>query len=163
MALNAYLHLKLNGTTLTGEVTVTSLGGVDVSSGHIELSEVRFGMRVDGAGGARAGARVVDPVRICKRIDQTTPLLYQGLAQNQSVDGTVKLFDTNLEDGTTRHRFSVVISKGRITSVASVSPDVYEPAHANRPMYEWVDIVPHTITYRDEVNSTEFEDTWSIR
>ena len=165
MARLFYCELTLNGSALTGDVTMSEIGGVDVSSDHIEGLELHFGTRMDTmhGGSGRSGKRTMDPVRICKPIDRTTPLLYQGLAQNQTVDGDIKLFDTHPDSGETRHRFTFRLTKARISAVTSTSPDAIATENTARPAYEWLELAPHTIAYIDEVNSIEFEDATGLR
>lgn len=163
MALNAYGALTYNGTAFSGDVSVTTIGGVDVSADHIELYEVKWGTRVGTEGQSHRATthRRVLPIQIMKRVDQTTPELYQALTTNATIAGDIKIFDTNPEDGTTRHRFTITLSGGRILAVESRNPDAFDADVSNRPPYEVVEIVPHTITYTDVVNSKEFTDEWS--
>lgn len=162
MALNLYCAFSLAGTALSGEVTMTSVGGVDVSTDHIEGYELHFGRRIDhdGTTSRASGPRRIEPVRLCKRADATTPLLYQELAQNQRLDGDIKLFDVDPDSGETRHRFTVRLTQSRIVGVHTTSPDVLDPDTKNRPITEWLDLVPHTMAYIDEVNGTE-ANVWS--
>jgi hypothetical protein len=46
MALNAYARLTINGESLQGDTAVQTVGGVDVSSDHIEVYELRWGSAV---------------------------------------------------------------------------------------------------------------------
>jgi type VI secretion system Hcp family effector len=96
-----------------------------------------------------------------KRVDGTTPELYQALTTNATISGDIKIFDTNPEDGTTRHRFTITIAGARILAIESRSPDAFDADQSNRPPYEVVEVVPHTITYTDVVNSKEYTDEWS--
>ncbi len=163
MGLNAYAALTYNGTPYAGDTTVTSMGGVDVSADHIELYEVKWGTRVGTEGQAHRASshRRIMPIRIMKRVDQTTPEFYQALTQNMTVAGEIKIFDTNPEDGGTRHRFTITIAGARILAVESCSPDAFDADVSNRPPYEVIELVPHTITYTDMVNSKEYTDEWS--
>lgn len=163
MALHSYASLSVAGSELTGDVSVSQLGGVDVSSGHIELFEVHFGTRIGTEGQAHRAAsrRTILPVRLVKRLDQTTPRLYQALKQNVRVDGDVKMFDNDPDTGETRHRFTLRISQARITLVETWTPNPFDADQSNRPPHELVEMVPHTIAYVDEVHSVEFEDEWS--
>ena len=162
MALNFYCAFTLGGTALNGDVTMESIGGVDVSSDHIDGYELRFGTRVSTEGQAHRASshRRILPVRIMKRIDQTTPLLYQGLKQNQRLDGDIKIFDNDPDSGETRHRFTVRLTQARILSIESSVPDACDADESNRPPYEVCEFVPHTIAYVDEINSAESEDRW---
>lgn len=163
MALNSYFMATLGGTALAGDTTMATIGGVDVSADHMELYEVKWGTRVGTEGQAHRASshRRILPVRIMKRIDQTTPLLYQGLKQNQRLDGDIKIFDNHPDSGETRHRFTVRLTQARILSIESCTPDAFDADVSNRPPYELVELVPHTIDYVDEVNSIEFSDVWS--
>jgi type VI secretion system Hcp family effector len=158
MALNSYARLTLNGAALSGDTTQNTVGGVDVSADHIEVHEVRWGSTMPTiVGSGRTGTFRLEPIRITKRIDKATPRLYAALGGNMSVAGDIKLFDTNPEDGTTRHRFTLTITKGRIQSIASWSPDVYDPAMSAQPPREVVELTAPTVRYRDEVSGVEHE------
>ncbi len=163
MAHNAYAALTYNGSALAGDVTITTIGGVDVSADHMELYQVKWGCRVgtEGQSHRASSHRRIQPIQIMKRIDGTTPELYQALTQNQTIAGDIKIFDTNPEDGATRHRFTITISGARILAIESCSPDAFDADVSNRPPYEVVELVPHTITYTDVVNSKEYTDEWS--
>lgn len=162
MALNAYLEATINGTALDGDSTMTEIGGVAVDSNHIEVYELKYGTTISAeAQSAHVSAhRRIQPIHMMKRWDQTSALLYQALKENQRLDGTFKIFDTNPDDGATRHRFSVTLTQARILSIESFLPDAFDADESNRPPYEVVQMVPHTIRYTDEINSTEFEDAW---
>ena len=153
MALNFYAAFTLGGTALNGDVTMETIGGVDVSSDHIEGYELRFGTRVSTEGQAHRASshRRILPVRIMKRIDQTTPLLYQGLKQNQRLDGDIKIFDNDPDSGETRHRFTVRLTQARVLSIESSVPDAFDADESNRPPYEVIELVPHTLAYVDEI------------
>jgi type VI secretion system secreted protein Hcp len=162
----SFAALTVNGAPLGGDVTQATIGGVDVSRGHIEVYDLSFGARVTtapntGASPRSTGRRQLDPLRLTKPMDRTTPLLYQALSQHRTIAGDVLIFDTNPEDGTTRHRFTIRLSDARITAVASAvtDPNVGIPV-PGRP-YESVELVPHTIAYIDEVASVEYEDHWT--
>jgi type VI secretion system Hcp family effector len=157
---------QLNGTDLTGDVTVSSIGGVDVSTGHIEIHALTFGSRLlipEGQGLRAASRRTNLPVRLTKRTDRTTPLLYRGLRQNARLDGDIRIFDTDPDTGETRHRFTLRLGQARITSVESHVPDAFDVGGPARPPVDVVELVPHTIGYIDEVHSVEFEDTFEGR
>ncbi|MGF1645051.1 MAG: type VI secretion system tube protein Hcp [Thiotrichales bacterium] len=160
MALLSYAALNVNGTALSGDTTHATFGGVDVSADHIELAEVGFGSRAtaDAVTHRISTRRQILPVRLTKRIDQTTPELYQALATHARIDGDIKLFDTSPVDGSTRHRFTVTITGGRILAIESFSPDAFDPSQSVRPHYERIELAPHTITYADVVTSKAFTD-----
>lgn len=166
MALNAYAELTLDGNALSGDVSLSTLGGVDVSSDHIECFEVRWGARWGAevreqrtvSRTARPEPSSLLPVSLLKPVDRTTPLFYRGLRESHRVSGDIKLFDNDPDSGETRHRFTIRITDGRIQSIQSVSPDALDPALANRLPSETVEILPRIIAYMDEIDGIEYED-----
>ena len=164
MAFNSYARLTLNGTPLAGDTTVAEIGGVDVSADHIEVYEVRWGSASAMASAdGRPGRAQVQPVLITKRVDQSTPRLYQAMMTNAAIDGAIKLFDTHPDSGEVRHRFTLTLAKARIQSITSCSPDTLDTAVAARPAREVVAIAAATLTYSDEVNSVEYRQDLSPR
>lgn len=163
MALPSFAALTVNGQALSGDVSLPSIGGVDVSVDHIEVAEVRFGSRItaDAVMGRVRGAHRTLPVRLTKRLDSTTPDLYRALATNAAVAGEIKIFDTNPEDGTTRHRFTVSVTRARIVAVETVAPNAWDADPQAAVPHEVVELIPHTITYTDVVNSVEYTDDWT--
>jgi type VI secretion system secreted protein Hcp len=158
-----FAALTLNGAPLGGDVRHSAVAGIDVSRGHIEVFELSFGSRIAGATTGLRGAsrRELSPVRLTKPLDAATPPLYRALAQNSTLGGEVRIFDTNPEDGTTRHRFTVTIAGGRVTSVETRVPDVVAGLPVPGRPYDTVELVPHTIVYTDVVGGVTHEDVWS--
>jgi hypothetical protein len=66
-ALNAYAALQANGTALDGDVTMETIGGVDVSSDHIEIYQIEHNITPG------KNKLISGPIVLQKRIDQTTP------------------------------------------------------------------------------------------
>ena len=161
MALNAYAQLSVNGTALTGDTMLIEIGGVDVSTDHIEIYELIFGSSrgISGKTGRARGHRQLSPIEMVKRTDQTTPLLYQALSENQRIDGDIKLFDADPETGEIRHRFTITLAKARVSSLTTISPDVYDAEASNRPIYDLLELVAGSITYTDLINSVEYTDS----
>jgi type VI secretion system secreted protein Hcp len=110
-----YLFLRVNGAPVAGESPVSSLGREDA----IECLQYRSAVaRPSAAGsGMASGRRTYEPLVVWKRIDKSSPLLAQALAQNQVVDGAFKFFRQNSIDGTTEHYFTTEISQGRISAI----------------------------------------------
>jgi type VI secretion system Hcp family effector len=160
MSLHAYAQLTANGSPLTGDTTASSMGNTDISTDHIELFAVEWGSRTETSDSTTTRLRtshLKDPVRLVKRVDQTSPIFFQALKQNYSIAGRIKLFDTG-EDGSARHRFTLTLAKARISSVRGQLHDVLDSANAGRPPLETIEIVAASITYTDEVHSVEYHD-----
>jgi type VI secretion system secreted protein Hcp len=160
MALNSYAQLTLNGTALTGDVSLTEIGGVDVSSQYVELLRVTFGAAAarTAVTGQATGRRQFEPIRFVKRIDSSTPLLYQALAQNQRVAGTILLFGVDPADGSTRNFFTIEAQNGAITAISDVSPDTRDPAVSTWDAYEEVSLAFAAITLTHVPSGTQMQD-----
>lgn len=160
MAFNVYAQLTVNGTELTGETMMTSIGDSDVSSDHIEIFELSVGsesaVSKSGKATRRRSRSVLMPVRFIKRTDRTTPLLYEALHNGHAVEGEFKLFDADPETSEIRQHFGISITKAFVVTMTTTSADVFDPEDANRPVFDFVELVAQTIGYEDTVHSTEF-------
>ena len=163
MAFHVYAAFTIEGEELTGETTLASIGDVDVSSGHLEVYELNFGaeraLREGNKSGRAIGRHQLMPLRLVKRSDRTTPLLYEALSRGRRIDGEIKLFDAHPDTGEIHQHFAVTLEQARLTAMTTTSPDVFDPEDSNRPMYDFLELVPHTITYADVVHGTEFMDS----
>jgi type VI secretion system Hcp family effector len=165
MAFHVYAAFEINGTELSGETTLANIGGVDVSGGHIEIYELNFGaeraMREGSNSGRGLGRHRLMPLRLVKRTDRTTPLLYHALSHGLRIDGEIKLFDAHPETGEIRQRFAITLGQARLTAMTTTSPDVFDPEDSTRPVYDFLELLPNTITYTDVVHGIEFMDDWA--
>ena len=155
-SLPAFAQLTWNGTAFSGDTSLSSLGGVDVSVDHVELFAVSWGTAVGSQNQRGPQQLQVAPIVLTKPLDQTTPLFNQAMAQNATIAGVIKIFDTSPDDGVVRHRFSLTIGGGRIVGVESLKPDPLEPASRAGGPVDTIQIRPQSITYTDLVHSTEF-------
>jgi len=146
-ALNGYAQLYVNGELLDGDVTMATIGGVDVSTGYIEV----YGFNQSLIAKAKSA-----PITIMKRIDQTTPVIASAVAEEKVVTGQILLFDNDPDSGETRHRFTISLSGGLAVESTIVLPDAFDPQQANKPPYEYLQIVPGSYTLTDELNATEY-------
>lgn len=160
MAETVHLYLKANGTDIKGESTQVSLERAD-SIECLSFESAVVTAREAGSGMA-TGRRRYEPVKITKRIDKATPLLYKALAENQVIEGVFKFFRPNpTGDGTTEQFYTVEIQKGRISEMSSKSPDVINPVSTNNPPTEEISFVFHTITWTYTNGGITHQDTWS--
>jgi type VI secretion system secreted protein Hcp len=160
MAETVHLYLKANGTDVQGESTQTSLGrenSIECVFYHQAVSTAR-----EAGSGMATGRRRYEPIKIRKRIDKSTPLIYKAMAENQRIDGIFKWFRPNpTGDGTTEQFYTVEIKNGRISSVLNYSPDCIDPVSSNMPPLEEVEFVFHTISWTYTNGGITHEDTWS--
>ena len=154
MALQAYADFFTNNTPFTADATNTSVGGVDVSQ-CMELFSVEWSMSSNVAGTLRR----FSPLRIRKRTSGNTPELWRASLTSAPLDGTIRMFDTNPADGSTRERWNLEITNATVTSFQTCSPDTSNAATASMAMYDLVEIMPTTAVFRDLVANTEH--TWS--
>jgi len=165
MSFNAYGFFTMNGTAIVGDVTVTTMGGDDVSADSIEVFEATWGVTTaaEGSSGARRGSRRMQdlPIQITKRVDGASPMLMQALVENQTIAGKIDFYDTSQEDGVTRKRYTIAIEGARVVDIAAVSPNTLDERVSSLPMTEVVKFVYHTVTHTDHVDSKEYQYNWA--
>ncbi len=158
-AMNAYMVLTCNGTQIEGETTMNSIGGDDVSN----LIEVySFGFNVSNSvdsGGTRTGGTRYRPIRILKRVDKASPLLFQALVENQSCEATISFYGNNRDSGVTERIYEVMLENARIVGLMPVSPSTFDADLSNMPFNESVSIVFQAITVTSITGSTQASDT----
>jgi type VI secretion system secreted protein Hcp len=148
---------------IKGESTVTSVGGEDVS----ETSEVMQANHSvtsprDRASGQATGRRFHEPLRVLKRVDKATPLLFKALVENQILQKIeLKWFRPNPMDGTTQHFFTMMIENASVVKIAPELPFTRNAQTAELPPLEWVDFVYQKITYTFVDGGIEHHDDWA--
>ena len=149
-ALNAYAALTAGGTALSGDVTMQEIGGIDVSTDHIEIYQVEHNIKPG------KNKLISGPIVILKRIDQTSPLLLQAMSEGQRIDGDIKIFDNDPDSGETRHRFTIRLTQAEVVGISSNLPDAFNAEDSNRPPYERIELQPFSLMWVDEINSEEY-------
>ncbi len=159
-ALNAYLDLSCGGSDIDGDSPVDVIGGLDVSN-MIEVTAFGLNLSLSGdRGSGRVSARrSYKPVRIIKRIDQSSPLLVQALVQNQSCDAILYFFRPSpTGDGTTEQFYTVTLEAARIVAITPTLASTLDPATVGLPLTEAVSFAINTIRFTYEPGGVEFED-----
>ncbi|WP_028321021.1 type VI secretion system tube protein TssD [Desulfatiglans anilini] len=162
MAQTVHLFLKANGQDIQGDSTITSME----RENSIECLSFKDSVRTarEAATGMATGQRTYEPLRIVKRIDKSSPLLFKALTNNEVIEGVFKFYRPNpAGDGTTQHFFTIEIQEGRISTITRFSPDVIDPASANTPPTEEVSFVFGYIRMCYEPDGVEHIDHWSER
>jgi type VI secretion system secreted protein Hcp len=146
-----HLYLKINGADVRGESTQQSLGRADsIECVYYEHSIATASSQsaVASEKGTIAGRPQYKPITIRKRIDKSSPLLIQAIAQGQAVEGTFKFFRPNpTGDGTTEQFYTVEFKGGHVDSVKQYVPDTIDPKTASDPPMEEVTFSYSSVTF----------------
>lgn len=163
MAMTIYASLAYNGTPITGEVGVATIGGVDVRQNHIEIHGFHHEVSIPtGDSSHRASStRVLGPIVFTKRIDPASVLLLQAWNTNAQVDGQFKFFRAHPRGGQAQmfHVFQMV--GGRIIGVRTEMLNNLTPEGGPIPYLERVTVMPHTITVSNLPGQLETTITWA--
>jgi type VI secretion system secreted protein Hcp len=156
------LFLELNGVEIHGD----NRNQQDGREGSIECTYFQYGVSVpiSKGSGQASGKRQHEPITIRKPIDQSTPLLFRGLVQNQAVEATFKFYKLGADNE--QHDFYTIdITKGRIASINEISPDNENRVGDGASSFplEQVTFTFQTIRWRFEPTAVEFQDTFNGR
>jgi type VI secretion system secreted protein Hcp len=157
----ALVYTDANG--ITGESFVTSLGGEDVADSS-EVMQVSHGVASprDRASGQATGRRFHEPLRVLKRVDKATPLLFQALVENQIHPKIeLKWFRPSPADGTTEFYFVIALENASVVKIAPELRFTRDPESANYPPLEWVEFVYQKVTYEWKDGGIMYTDDWS--
>jgi type VI secretion system secreted protein Hcp len=162
MAMTVHIDLKANGTKIDGDSTIESMDRANTIECLSYTDSVRTAR--EASSGMASGERTYEPIRITKRIDKSSPLLFKALCNNEVIEAIFRFYRPNpAGDGTTQQFYTVKIKEGRIASYLRISPDVIDPASANAPPTEEVTFVFGDIIQTYEPDGVEHEDHWSQR
>lgn len=146
-----HLYLNISGEAVDGGSVVPGMeGAIDAES-----FSMKVGTKTPDS--ARAAARrEMSPVTIMKRIDQTTPLLYEAWAENHLLESAEIRFTRTGEDGTLEHYYTVTLERGRIVGIDT------KPAEgdSSEPPLEEIQIVFHQIEWTWEETGDSASTTW---
>jgi type VI secretion system secreted protein Hcp len=156
MADPAFVVLRAKGTTIEAERSEHEFA----PEGGIELVDYSQPATVTFTDTGVTGKRSYKPISFRKRIDRTSPLIAQALAENHAVDADFHFFRTD-EGGKVSEYFRVAVTRGAVVSFREVLDDALDPAHATRPPLEEVGLLFQRIAWTDLVNGVSFEDRGS--
>lgn len=159
MAETIHLYLKSNGQVILGESTQHSLQRRDsIECLHLthEVSTPREGLH-----GLASGRRVYAPLKIRKRIDKSSPLLFKALVENQNIEASFKFFRPSPDgNGQSEQFYTISICDARIERIVQVSDDTQNFSPPYLAPTEEVYFVFHTITCTFMPNGVTHEDSW---
>lgn len=160
MAETVHLYLKANHKDIEGESTQHSLNRAE-SIECVSFSHAVTTAR-EAASGLASGRRQYSPLKITKRIDASSPLLYKALVENQRIDGEFRFFRPSPSgDGQTQQFYTIAITDGRIAGIEQTSETTLNPAQSVAPPMEEVTFVFHTISWTYMPTGVTHEDSWS--
>jgi type VI secretion system secreted protein Hcp len=159
MAETVHFFLKVNGKDIQGESTQKSLGREN-SIECLRFQHSTLSAR-DMTTGLATGRRQYQPIKIVKRIDKSTPLLYKAMTENAVCEGEFKFYRPNPSgDGTTEQFYSIKIGGARVTEIHGESPHVEDLDTANQHPYEEIQLTFGTINWTYTNGGATHEDTW---
>lgn len=156
MAMTVHLKLKLNGSDVEGECASSDHPKQDKTIECLSYVEA-----VDAPSESRraSGHRRYEPARFTKRVDRTSPLLNQALAENQPAEAEFRFFRPSPSgDGGIQHFFTVLLKTAGIRSVKRISPDVTDATTPGRAPFEEVGITFGSITWTYEDGNVAYWD-----
>lgn len=161
-AQKVYLRLQIDGNAVEGESTISSMErdkDIECSSFKYELLTPR-----DANTGMLTGRRQHKPVKICKRIDKSTPLLLKALCRNEPVtEAEFRFFrPSSGGTGTEEHFLTVRLENGYISKVSQLSEDTIIGGVGAPPMMEEVEFVFQNITWTYEIGGETYRDSIEI-
>ena len=132
-----------------------------ITSSVSSCAGVSLPIEARAAAGSRGGRADLDVLQFMKHTDKMTPLLYAAFSTNASIEGDFLFFDNSPDDGSTRHRFTLSITGGRIAAIRSVANDTTRPDY--RPsLTDTLWLVAQEVTFSDVINSTEMTMQWLL-
>ncbi len=159
MAETVHLYLKANGKDIKGESTQESLGRKD-SIECVAYDEGVKSARESGTG-MLTGRRQYDPLKIVKRIDSASPLIFKALTSNERIDAVFKFFRPNpTGDGTTEQFYTVEIKNGNVASVHDIVHNTLDKTLVDHPPLEEVAFVFQDIKWTYMKGGITHEDKW---
>ncbi len=160
MAEHVHLFLKANGKDIKGESSQKDLGRED----SIECLEYEQGATtpVEPTTGQASGRRQYTPLKIRKRIDASSPLLWVAMTKNEKIEGTFKFYRPNPDgDGTHEQFYTVEIKGGYISGIHQMLGKTIVPGVSIEQPMEEVVFVFHEIFWTYNRNGAQHKDSWS--
>lgn len=95
-----------------------------------------------------------------KRVDKSTPLLFQAWAQaaNQG-EAIFRFYRADPNTGQEQHYYTITLQNPQIVAVSTSTPNTLDPVSGALPDLQVVSFVFESITYTDEATGTEYQDT----
>jgi type VI secretion system Hcp family effector len=162
MAMNIYANVQLNGTAITGDVSVPTVGGLDISQHYIEIHGFHYdiGFNLATQNHRSPGIRVYGPIVFTKRIDRSSPLLLQAHMTNASVTAAFRFFRVNPQSRQPVAYHVVEVQSGRIAGVRTEALNNLTADGRSMPELERITVVYRDLIVRDLPSGAEAAVSW---
>ena len=153
--------------TVANAVQQGAITGLDVlpnkSGNGIKLASLQHGVTlpIDPASGLPTGQRKHSVLTVVKQLDSTTPKFYRALVNNENLTQVVIRFYGTTADSTVTNFFTYTLSNARVTAIRNWQPNANDPAAAPYVQPEEISFSYQSITWRDELNAVETQDSWN--
>jgi type VI secretion system secreted protein Hcp len=159
MSMTVHLTLKANGEDVEGESTVTTLDRENT----IECFSFDYGVEAgsESFSGAPSGVRNYEPIRITKRVDKSSPLLWKALCNNEKIEGVFKFYRPDpAGQGVTEHFYTFEISEARVAGIDFTSPDAMVGGGSSEPPTETISFVYNNVMQTYEATGAAHQDVF---
>lgn len=158
------IHGQTQGHITKGAFTAESVGNV-YQEGHedqilVQEIEHRIETPTDPQSGQPAGQRVHKPFTFTAALNKATPMLYQALANGETLSEVeVKWYRTSTE-GRQEHFFTTKLEDATIVNISTVLPHVQDPSNAGYTQLIKVAMAYRKVTWSHGISGTEASDDW---
>ncbi|MBT8469807.1 MAG: type VI secretion system tube protein Hcp [Deltaproteobacteria bacterium] len=157
MAMSTFLTLKADGNDIEGSAEDAN------REGTIECASFDWGVNAAMAAGTPTADRDYEPIRIVKRIDKATPLIWQAMCQNAKIEAKFCFYRPPTADEDAMY-FMVEITDGRIATIDVNSPHSNFDSPSSQAMpTETVTLVYNNITNTFTDGNVTHTDEWKNR
>ena len=153
---SAYMWITANGGLIQGPVTEPGKEGSIQLLAYDHTIERPY----DPETGLPTGVPIHHPICIKKQVDQTSPLLYLTLADNQDVDLLVRFYRVD-GVGQDVNVYTIETSNGRTVNVQESMPDLVDPFNTDPGFFDACAFVYGTIRWTWEEGGVIYQMNWS--
>ena len=146
---------------------ITGDNSVEIRKDSSEVIEVHHNVYkpTDTQSGRPTGARVHGPLRVLKRLDKATPLLYKALTLNQNLPSVeLRWYRPDpTGNGEIQHFQTTTLSNALVSKIEGWLPNTMSDGQARLSPMEWVEFNYQRINWKYEDGGIEHEDAWIER
>ena len=159
MTMSFKVEITANGEVVEGDSTILSMDRENTIEGL--FFENAIATARERGSGLATGRRRHEPCKMHKRVCKASPVLARALCNNEVITAKMTFYYPNpAGDGTTNELYIILLEEARISSLQYVSSDALDPASADSPMMEVVEIVYGKITWEHVPSTKVHTDDW---